>query len=459
MSCARDARLPNIRITLRMTNMPTSLDFVIAASGFLLTLALLIAAPTAGPQVTVPALASASWWAVGAVIVAQATALLRARSCPRTVTIVVAVLPILAAPVAADAISITSVAVAASVFLAGTRLRGRPLWTAIAQTSIPTLATYLVNLVPSTSAGQSAGTTTPVSASVIVAVAQTAAVVGIPLTLSLVVASRRDERDSARREAQALRREGNAARREHEALVAAAVAGERTAMARDLHDIAAHHMSGIALLASAMERQLDSDTVAARQSARDIRNQSTAVLAEMRRLVGLLRDESAPTAAANALDSIADLVEQRRSAGEDVALEDHRAPTGGEVGALAQLVGYRMVQEALANAAMHAPGAVCSVLLHATAAGVRIRVRNAAPVIQSVDGTENTGGGVLAPAGLEGQGSGFGLVGMRERANLVGAILQYGSTIDRGWEVDLFLPAGTNCQTGVVDYRDAASSE
>jgi signal transduction histidine kinase len=304
-----------------------------------------------------------------------------------------------------------------------------------------------------------AGRSAPLGASLVVAVAQTIAVVGIPLTLSLVVASRRDERDSARREAQALRREGTAARREHEALVAAAVAGERTAMARDLHDIAAHHMSGIALLASAMERQIDSNTVAARQSAHDIRKQSTAVLADMRRLVGLLRDESAPTAAANPLDSISDLVEQRRCAGEDVALEDHSAAAGREVGALAQLVGYRMVQEALANAAMHAPGAACTVRLDATAAGFRIRVRNAASVDQLVDGAGSTGADAVVPTELEGQRSGFGLVGMRERANLVGAILQYGSTTDHAWEVDLLLPPDTDYPTGAVGDRDAVGSE
>jgi signal transduction histidine kinase len=198
------------------------------------------------------------------------------------------------------------------------------------------------------------------------------------------------------------------------------------AMSRELHDIAAHHMSGIALMAAAMERQVDSDPGAAKLSARQVRAQSRAVLDDLRRLVGLLREEADATRPVESLDAVAALVENRRAAGAEIDLV---VPAGDPehglgVGPLAQLVVHRMVQESLANAAAHAPGARCGVEIGEPHDGrLVVTVRNG------------------APSGPDpGPGSGFGLLGMAERAQLVGADLTHGATPDGGWEVRLTLP-------------------
>jgi signal transduction histidine kinase len=213
-----------------------------------------------------------------------------------------------------------------------------------------------------------------------------------------------------------------ALRREQDALLQAAVARQRVAMSRELHDIAAHHMSGIALMAAAMDRQIDSDPAAAKRSARQVREQSSAVLDDLRRLVGLLREDADAARPVETLDAVSALVEARRAAGAeiDLVLPAERQ----EVGPLAQLVAYRMVQESLANAAAHAPGARCVVEIGEPRGGrLAITVRNGPPT-----GPD------------PGPGSGFGLVGMAERAQLVGGDLTCGATPDGGWEVRLTLP-------------------
>ena len=82
--------------------------------------------------------------------------------------------------------------------------------------------------------------------------------------------------------------------REHDALVQAAIARERTAMARELHDIAAHHLSGIAVMTAAIATQIDTDPAAAKRAVGQVRQQSTEVLRDLRSLVGLLREDQEP---------------------------------------------------------------------------------------------------------------------------------------------------------------------
>ena len=87
---------------------------------------------------------------------------------------------------------------------------------------------------------------------------------------------------------------------------------ERAAMARELHDIAAHHLSGIALMAAVIDRQIDSDPERAHEGVRQVREQSTAVLEDLRRLVGLLRDDAPAERAVETVAGIVDLVERAR---------------------------------------------------------------------------------------------------------------------------------------------------
>jgi signal transduction histidine kinase len=244
-------------------------------------------------------------------------------------------------------------------------------------------------------------------------------VVGLPLLFGLVVAAQRDTREARHHEVQALRRE-------QDALLQVAVSRERMAMSREVHDIAAHHMSGIALMAAAMDRQIDSDPATAKRSARQVREQSRAVLDDLRRLVGLLREDAEATRSVEGLDALSALVENRRATGSEIDLVVPARSTehGAGVGPLAQLVVYRTVQESLANAAVHAPGARCTVEIGDPRDGrLSVVVRNG------------------VPAGPDpGPGGGFGLVGIAERAQLVGADLTYGPTPDGGWEVRLTLP-------------------
>nr|WP_277344786.1 histidine kinase [Cellulomonas sp. IC4_254] len=192
-------------------------------------------------------------------------------------------------------------------------------------------------------------------------------------------------------------------------------------MARELHDIAAHHLSGIALMASAIDRQITTDPEAARQGVREVREQSRVVLADLRRLVGLLRQDDGAETSALTLAAVRDLV------GADAVLDvlPADADPGDGVGPLAQLAGYRMVQESLANARAHAPDAACRVTVDARAADVVVlTVRNGPPGREPVPSEHG----------------GHGLRGMRERAELVGADLRHGPTPDGGWEVRLVLP-------------------
>jgi signal transduction histidine kinase len=192
-------------------------------------------------------------------------------------------------------------------------------------------------------------------------------------------------------------------------------------------------MSGIALMAAALDRQIDADPATAQRSARQIREQSSAVLDDLRRLVGLLREDADATRPLETLDAVSALVETRRAAGSEIDLVVPAGSTGpgAGLGPLAQLVAYRMVQESLANAAAHAQGARCAVEIGDPHDGrLTIAVRNG------------------APAGPDpGPGGGFGLVGMAERAQLVGGDLTYGVTPDGGWEVRLTLPVEDTIST------------
>ncbi|MDN5915695.1 MAG: histidine kinase, partial [Pseudonocardia sp.] len=350
---------------------------------------------------------------VAAVLVLQALVVAWVGRFPTTALPGLAALPLVlvwAAP--GVAFTVTAVAELAGVFLAVVaRPPRRRLWTALAGTALLLVIGQLLNEIR--------GGGSDIAAAVTGALLQAVLVVGLPLLLGLVIAAQRDAHDARDQEVWALRRERDALRH-------AAVSQQRVAMSRELHDIAAHHMSGIALMAAAMDRQIDSDPATAKGSARQIREQSSAVLDDLRRLVGLLREEPDASRPVETVAALSALVETRRAAGAEIDLAVPAGDTdrGAGVGPLAHLVAYRMVQESLANAAAHAPGARCTVEIgdpHEDR--LTITVRNGVPT-----GPD------------PGPGGGFGLIGMAERAQLVGADLTYGATPDGGWEVVLTLP-------------------
>jgi signal transduction histidine kinase len=204
-----------------------------------------------------------------------------------------------------------------------------------------------------------------------------------------------------------------------------AVLEERTRIARELHDVVAHHMSLIAVRAETAPYRL-SDL--AEPTLAEFGSLSAAAregMAEMRRLLGVLRsDEPVGHAPQPQLSDLPVLVDAARQAGAAVELSApftlDRVPSG--VGVCA----YRIVQESLANAGQHAPGAAVTVSVDHRASAVALRVAN----------------GPGGPAGPPRNGSrrGHGLTGMRERVVLLGGSLTAGPAPDGGYIVSAVLP-------------------
>ncbi|CAL9530475.1 hypothetical protein SUDANB58_04035 [Streptomyces sp. enrichment culture] len=221
-----------------------------------------------------------------------------------------------------------------------------------------------------------------------------------PASTGLIVRNHRDAAEAAR-----LRAEQTALLAEMDR--AQAVNAERARMARELHDMVANHLSAIAIHSTAA-LSLD-DAATTRRALEVIRENSVEGLAEMRRLIGLLRDtggDGAPSAAPT-LDGLDALAEGARANGLDVRLE---AAHGEGLPAPVELAAYRIVQESLTNALKHAaPGPVGVALTRAD--GV-LHV-----CVTSPYGDRD---GPRAP------GSGAGLVGMRERAALLRGTFEAG---------------------------------
>ncbi|MFC7882324.1 sensor histidine kinase [Streptomyces sp. NPDC057376] len=190
-----------------------------------------------------------------------------------------------------------------------------------------------------------------------------------------------------------------------------AVTAERARMARELHDMVANHLSAIAIHSTAA-LSLD-DPATTRQALGVIRENSVEGLAEMRRLIGILRDDGAGTepAAAPTLDGLGALVDGARANGLDVTLESAH---GEGLPAPVELAAYRIVQESLTNALKHAAPGTVRVGLTRYDGALHVRVT-------SPYGDRDT---PRAP------GSGAGLVGMRERAALLHGTFEAGPVAD-----------------------------
>lgn len=207
----------------------------------------------------------------------------------------------------------------------------------------------------------------------------------------------------------------------------AAIGSERARMARELHDIAAHHLSGMVVQAAVVERLIDRDPQAAKEAAAWVRAQGKETLHNLRLVVGALRgpgqsdleDGGAPVPGLAVLER---LVQTARELGTPVALVQDGAST--ELPPIADITFYRVTQEALANAREHAPGAPARVLLRYGGSEVSLAVENEARPAPDRPRTHR----------------GFGLAGMRERAQLIGAEFDAGPTPSGGWRVSLRLP-------------------
>jgi signal transduction histidine kinase len=226
--------------------------------------------------------------------------------------------------------------------------------------------------------------------------------------LGYSTARRREEQESAR-----------------QAIARQVVAEERTRLARELHDVVAHHVSVIGLLAAAARRTLDHDPGKANAALTSIENASRQAVGEMHRLLGFLRQESdanqlAPPPNLRQLDALtAQLREANLSIDVRVEGDERVLPTSIDMSA------YRVVQEALTNTIKHAEGA--------TAARVRVQYRPKEVEVEVVDDG-------LRQAAVPNKRVGHGLIGMRERVALHGGRLTAGPRPGGGYEVHAIFP-------------------
>jgi signal transduction histidine kinase len=242
------------------------------------------------------------------------------------------------------------------------------------------------------------------------------------LLLMLVVAAEALG-DSRRERGEAIAERDETRRAMVDTLHDQAAMGERARIARDLHDVVAHHVSAIAVQAETARLTVEGLPDEARSHLEAIGNTARDALAEMRRLLGVLREDAAGRAERDPQPGLArlhELVETARAAGTPVQLtlrgDAIPLPPGVD------LCAYRILQEALTNARRHAEGASVDLELDYRADALRLRVRDHGP----------------GPADPDADG--HGLLGMRERAIMVGGTLTAGPADGGGFAVEAELP-------------------
>jgi signal transduction histidine kinase len=203
--------------------------------------------------------------------------------------------------------------------------------------------------------------------------------------------------------------------------------GERVRIARELHDVVAHHISMIAVQAETARLTTPGLPAAGAQRLAEIGDSARASLTEMRRLLGVLRDDTRTVPALRhpqpGLEQLNDLLDEARAtSGAGTRLIVSGSPMTLDPGV--ELAAYRIVQEALTNARRHARGAAVDVELTFTDDALRVRIRD----------NGFFGGEVVDE-------SGHGLPGMRERALAVGGDLRVGPATPTGFLVEAVLPA------------------
>lgn len=208
---------------------------------------------------------------------------------------------------------------------------------------------------------------------------------------------------------------------------------ERLAVARDLHDVVAHHITGIVVQAQAAQivvRRGSAEPGPLAESLAGIEAAGTEALTSLRRVVGLLRDADDASPAAPGPESLGTLVGRFQARGHEVHL---RLPDGGPAWPpeLTAAV-YRVVQESLTNITRHAPHArSVAVTVSDGPDGVSVEVSDDAPHAGATRRSRET-----APE----PGGGYGLIGMRERVEALGGTLRAGPRPDAGWTVLATLP-------------------
>jgi signal transduction histidine kinase len=209
---------------------------------------------------------------------------------------------------------------------------------------------------------------------------------------------------------------------------------ERQRIARELHDVVAHHMSVIAIQAEAAPYKTADPPAELVESFGEIRASALAGLGELRRVLGVLRTGEPGTSPQPGLADLDALVDSARSGGVSVTVACHGEPVALPEGV--DLSAYRIVQEALSNAMRHAPGSQVRVEVAYLRDRLELEVRNDAAA------------SVLVASGARDAGGGHGLVGMRERVVMLGGSLEAGATEDGGFRVSAVLPVGSRSESG-----------
>ncbi|HEX7746409.1 MAG TPA: histidine kinase [Micromonosporaceae bacterium] len=252
--------------------------------------------------------------------------------------------------------------------------------------------------------------------------------VGVPLLLGLVIRTTRElGRQAEQRAAEEQRRRESESR--------AARADERSAIARELHDVVAHHVASMVLRVGVARHVLTDLDPRVGEVFDDVHGTGTAALADLRRLVAVLRNPDAVRgdAALTAIEpsalpaALGAAVDRGRQAG--VIVEADIDPAIGSLDAVRGLAVLRLTQEALTNVAKHA----------GTSALARLSVT---VVDGAVHWEVSDNGGGRVPATVP-SGGGHGITGMRERVEVLGGQLTAGPT-GAGWRVRTVLPAGVS---------------
>ena len=223
-------------------------------------------------------------------------------------------------------------------------------------------------------------------------------------------------------EADEAKERANRAEREREERARVAVAEERARIARELHDVVGHSVSVMTVQASGVRRLLRPEQEREREALLVVERTGREALAEMRRMVGVLRrPEEAPALAPQpSLDHLSRLVEQAREAGLPVELRIEGEAT--QLPAGVDLTAYRLVQEGLTNVVKHAQATRAEVLVNYGDGYLEVTVN---------DNGQGVGNG---------DGGGHGLVGMRERVSVYGGELDAGPQTGGGYRLRAKLP-------------------
>lgn len=227
-----------------------------------------------------------------------------------------------------------------------------------------------------------------------------------------------------------LRERAETAEREQAARVEATRIAERNRIARDMHDVLAHRISLVAMHAAAVGYRPDLTADERRAAMRTIEENARLALAELRDVLGVLRDPAAVTGGPEPpqprLADVAALVEEGRAAGMHIDLvEAVDVDNDGEPPSLTAQTAHRVVREALTNARKHAPDTLVTVSVAGEPGdGLALRITNPAPL--------RPGGGL--------PGAGMGLVGLTERVTKAGGRIAHGARPDGGFELAVWLP-------------------